>query len=360
MYIPIVGLCLGVALVAASPDRSLLAIVGALLFAASAIALLVLFVVSVARSIRSRSLHGGQLLAGGILLLLVLFVVQRLDGPSPEAKIERTIGKAMTGTDPDICEGLMTERYLEQSTGEEMPFADDACANEIGHGGTESVEVSRIEIDDGSATALVANRGGSLDGSRFVVRLREEGGGWKLDRMVRFDLFDRAGFRRAYREKLAKVDFPARAANCILARELRFPDAAIEREALEPDFRVFAGLVVGCARASVERNLVGSIADPALGFSPRAVECGRRRLARASDAELMRVQLYVSAYTKLLLACDRAAFLDFHRRELADDLDPAAAECVVGSLGALPNDGMIRLAYDQERYEALIDECEGA
>jgi hypothetical protein len=358
VYVPILGLCLGVALVAASPDHSLLTIAGRLLFAGSAVALLILFMASIVRSIRSRTVPGGQLLAGGILLLLVLFVVQRIEAPSAETRVERTIGKVATGTDPAYCDELMTDRYLEQSTGERMPFADEACESEVGHGGADSVDVSRVALDGERARALVGYTGGSLAGSRVVVQLREEDGEWKLDRMVRFVAFDRAGFRDAYRDKLRKLGFSASAASCILARELRFPDEEIEREALAPDHRVFAGIVVGCARATVERNVAGAIADPALGFPPPAVECGRRRLAQSADSELMRLQLDVAAYTELLLACDRGAFLAFHRRGLADDLDPGAVECVVARIAELPARTLIELTYDQREYEALIGKCE--
>lgn len=360
MYACIAGLCVGIALVAASPNRSLLGFVGALLFAGSALALLVLFVISIVRSVRSRSLRGPQLLAGGILLLLALFVFQRVAAPSPETEIERTIGKVASGADPTYCNELMTDRYLEQTTGEGMPFADEACENEAGQGGADSVAVRRVAVSGGRATALVTHTGGSLDGSRVVVRLREEDGEWKLDRMVRFVVFDRAGFRSAYREKLRKLGFPATAASCILDRERRFPDEAIEREALEPDHHIFAAIVVSCDRTSVERNVIGAIADPALDFPKRAIECGRRRLATATDAELMRLQLDVVAYNKLLLSCGRGAFLAYHRRELAAGahLETSAVECVLGVLEGLPARDLVGIAYDQEKYEALLDRCE--
>ena len=359
MYKPIVGLCAGVALVAAFPGRSLLSILGVLLFAGSALALLVLFAASIVRSIRSRTVHGGQLLAGVLLVLLALFVVQLFDAPSAETRIERVIGKVATGTDPAYCDELMTDRYLEQTTGEEMPFADEACENEMGHGGADSVEVSRVAVNGDRATALVTHTGGSLDGSQVIVRLLDEGGTWKLDRVARFVVFDRAGFRDAYRAKLRKLDFPAKTVACILGGERHFADEEIERKALEPDHRVFAGLVVGCGRPTVERNLIDTIAAPALAFPARAIACGRRRLAAASDAEVMRVQLDAAAYNELLISCDRDAYLAFHRRGAADGgLDPGAVECVIGVLGDLPASSLIGLTYDQEKYEALLDECE--
>lgn len=360
MYVPIIGLCLGVALVAASPGRSLLSLLGTLLFAGSALALLVLFAASIVQSARSRTLHGGQLLAGGILLLLVLFAVQRLDGPSAETEVERTIGKVATGTDPGYCDELMTARYLEQTTGEEMPYADEACESEAGNGAADSVELREVEVHGDRATAVVAHTGGPLDGSQVTVRLLEEEGVWKLDRALGFAHFDRASFRRAYRRKLRELGFSATALGCIFARESRQPDQEIEREALEPDDRIYAGIVIACDREAIERNVIGAIADPALEFPEQVVDCSRRRLAGATDAGLIRVQTDVVAYNELILACGRDAFLTFQRRSLSSEtgLDPGPVKCVIGFFEALPARKLIELTYEEERYEALLEGCE--
>jgi hypothetical protein len=360
MYFCIAGLCAGIALVAAFPNQSPLAFAGTLLFAGSALALLVLFVLSLVRSIRSRSPQGPQLLAGGILLVLAIFVFHRVAVPSTESRIERTIGTVATSGNPAYCDELVTDRYLEQTTDEEMPFADEACESEAGQEHANSVEVSEIAVDGNRATALVTNSGGSLDGSQVVVRLLEEDDQWKLDRLVRFARFDRARFRLAYRHRLRSIGFPADAIGCILGKELRFPNDAIEREALQPDHHIFAGIVVGCDRPAVERNVIGAIADPRLDFPEAAIECGRRRLAAATDAELMRVQLSAAAYTELLLSCGRDAFLAYQRRELAagDRLGPTAVACVLAVMQGLPDTSLIRVAYDADRYEAIVDGCE--
>jgi hypothetical protein len=307
MYFCILGLCAGIALVAASPHRSLLSILGTLLFAGSALALLVLFAVSIVRSVQSRTFHGQQLLAGGILLLLVLFAIQRFDPPSAETRIERTIGKAATGANPTYCDELMTGRYLAQTTGEAMPYADEACEGEAGKGTADSVDVRKIMVDGDRATAIVAHTGGSFNGSEVVVQLREEDGTWKLDRALGFARFDRASFRRAYRRKLREFGFQAQTLDCILDRESRYPDEEIEREALEPDDRIYAGIVIACDRAAVERNVIGAIEDPALHFTERAIECSRERLAKATDAELMRVTYEEEQYEALLDDCESRA-----------------------------------------------------
>jgi hypothetical protein len=360
MYAPIIGLCLGVALVAASPSRSPLSSLGALLFAGSALALLGLFAASIVRSVQSRTLHGGQLLAGGIILLLVLFVVQRFDGPSEETRIERTIGKVAAGANPAYCDELMTGRYLMQTTGEAMPFADEACENEAGNGAADSVEVREIMVDGDRATATVAHAGGSLDGSEVVVQLREEDGTWKLDRALGFRHFDRESFRRAYRRKLRELGFKPQALDCVLEGESRYPDEEVEREALEPDDRIYAGILIACDRRSIERNVIGAIEDSALDSTGQMVECSRDRLAGATDAELMQVQTDIVAYNQLILACGRDALLAFHRRSLVSEteLDPGAVECVIGFLESLPARKLINLTYEEDPYEAVLDKCE--
>jgi hypothetical protein len=360
MYFCIIGICASIALVAATPNGSLLAVLGALLFVGSSLALLALFVVSLVRSVRLRTFHGQQLLAGGLLLVLILFAVQRLDRPSPETKIERVIGVVATSTNPAYCVELTTERYLEQTTGVEMPFADDACESDASQGAAESVEVREIAIDGGRASAIVANTGGSFDGSQLEVRLVEQGGDWRLDRLVGFADFDREKFRLAYARKLQALDFPDEAVECVLGQEEKFSGAQVERAVLSPADNFFASIAVDCYREGVERSVLGPIEDPAFDFPESGVKCAERRIRMATDAELVQLQFDIPTYNRLLLSCDRRAFFDYYRQGLAEvsELDRAAVVCVMEAFRGRSTASLIHLIYEQSRYEALIDACE--
>lgn len=241
-----------------------------------------------------------------------------------------------------------------------MPFADEACESEAGNGAADSIEVREIAVDGDRATAIVTHTGGSLGGSEVVVQLLEEDGAWKLDRALGFVRFDRASFRRAYRQKLRKFGFQAQTLDCILGGESRYPDKEIEREALEPDDRIYAGVVIACDRRAVERNVIGAIEDAGLDSTGQLAKCSRGRLARATDVELMRMQTDIVAYNQLLLACGRDAFLAFHQRSLESEtgLDRGAVKCVIGLFEALPARKLIDLTYEEDRYEAVLDRCE--
>jgi hypothetical protein len=350
MYAPLLGLCLGIALVVAFPNRSPLALLGFLVFLTSALALVVLFIRSIVRSIRSREWHGDQLLVGVIVALLVSFFVQRLDSPGESAEIERVVGTVATSTNPAYCDELTTQRYLRQVTGNAFPFADEVCESEASEGAADSVEVREVAVDDNSASAVVANHGGSFDGSVVVTHLVQRDGDWRVDRLASFERFDR--------ERLESLGFSRQKAACVLRRERRLSDAEVEAALLDPSYGVFAELVLACDRRGVERRLRWALADPSLRLPRDGVDCVERRLETATDAELAEIQFDLLAYNLMIVECDRGAVLAYQRRELeAGDLDPAVADCVFATLTGLAPAEAIRLTYDEARYRATIERC---
>src|ERR1700679_3423409 len=161
------GWVAGIVLIRAFPSRSLLAAIGVLLFAAFSLVLIVLLARLAVRWLRSRRRGVRWGLSGGARLLLVsLFVFQRVNIPSDETKIEKTIEAVTIGADPSFCETKVTPRYLEQITGTEPPFADEVCKSEIGASRAKSVDTSEVAIDGTLATAAVTFRGGPFDGQR--------------------------------------------------------------------------------------------------------------------------------------------------------------------------------------------------
>jgi hypothetical protein len=288
----------------------------------------------------------------------VAFVAQRVLGTSDETKIERTIATVATSSDPAYCDKLVTTRYLEQTTGAKPPFADDFCRSEAAGPRADSTDVLGTHVDGDRATAVVGFEGGSYDGSRVVLRLVSESGQWKLDRILAFARFDRAKFDRAYRSRLLEFGAPPQSVECVLGKARRLTDAEIERAVLENSHRAFAPLAVECDRDGIERNLVALAGNPEYGNPPRVVECAARRIEDACNAQLARLQLDLLAYNELILACDGDALLEFEKRELPEQgLDPDAVECVLSQLRHLPRAGQIRLIYDGERLDALIQSC---
>ncbi len=302
----------------------------------------------------------GALVLALFVVGLAVRVVRHFNAPSDESKIQRTIEVAATSTNPYYCEQLRTDRYLEQVSGEEEPFADDICESQASEGRARSVAMRKIEIDGRRATALATYSGGSLDGSTVELGLTKEDGHWKLDRLVSFIHFDRERFRRAYGRSFLEFGSPTRAANCATGRERQLSDGAIERALLTGASKTFVAITVACDREGVERNLVEGVAEPEFELPLQMIGCAERRFRAATDAELVRMQRDIQAYAGVFLKCDPGALFAYQRRELHDryGLDRAGLHCVLETFRRLGPKSTVRLTYDEDRYETLIERCD--
>jgi hypothetical protein len=310
---------------------------------------------------RAKTVLRRVLIALGVLMLAIIVagVVHALNRPGDRTRIERTIEAVATTTDPSYCDSAMTDAYMEQVTGVGRPFADEACEGEASRRGADSVEVSHVSIDGDRAIAVVTYRGGSLDGSTARIRLVREGRRWKVDRRLAITRFNRERFRRAYRIRFQEFGAPKSAVRCALTRERRLTDPEVKRYLLSDDPDPFARIAVECDREGIERSLLGSVAGAELDAA--GTRCAERRLASEPGATLARLQFDLPAHGRLIAACDRDAVVAYaHRKLVAEgDESPAEIACIVDALRALPPAGQFRLTYDEERYEALYDRCEG-
>lgn len=113
-------------------------------------------------------------------------------GESDEDKVVETIETSATSTDPADCKKFATQNFMEQTESEKGSKAVKSCEEEAEdtEGDPESVDVSKVEIDDSKATADVAFNGGNFDGQTLGVALVEEDADWKLDEVTGFTKFD--------------------------------------------------------------------------------------------------------------------------------------------------------------------------
>jgi hypothetical protein len=142
------------------------------------------------------------------------------DGSDDQAQITATIEAAATGTDPEKCTMVMTQRFVEQtnfSTGEE---AVTQCEEDAGNDpAAESVDVTNIEVDGESATAEAAATGGGLNGQTIAVSLVKQGDQWKLDHLDDFVEFDAGAFADSVAESAsAGGETPQQTVDCIRNR----------------------------------------------------------------------------------------------------------------------------------------------
>ena len=298
---------------------------------------------------------------GALFLALLAYGLFFLS-PNDEAEIRRTIEAVATSGNPGYCGSAMTQGYLRQRTGAPARYAVDACRQDAPLAGANSVAISAVKVDGDRATATVANEGGSFDGSRLAVRLAKVGSGWKLDRLIRFARFDRAGFNRAYRNLLNKYKTRPAATQCILRGANELSDAQLERLVLRDLQAAFGTIVVECDRQGTEEGVVESLASPKLSFSPSAITCGKRRVEAFSDAKLIALHTNLGAYGKLLFDCDAEAVVAYTERNLRDQgkLSQRAISCVVDALRHLPNAEAGSLIYEEARFGALVDRCDSS
>ena len=137
--------------------------------------------------------------------LIVALALSACGGGDDETgEIEDVIVASAVADDPANCTKLNTQRFNEQVAGESGSAAVKECEEEAEkEEGLDSVEVSKVEVDDSSATADVALRGGGLDGQAVEVALVKDGDQWKLDEIVRFTKYDAAQLAQAFEDEVA-------------------------------------------------------------------------------------------------------------------------------------------------------------
>jgi hypothetical protein len=141
-----------------------------------------------------------------LLILSVLVLAACGSGSGDESKIEETIEKSATATDPADCTKLETQQFMEQTTQESGKAAVKSCEAEAEkEEGAESAAVSNVEVEGSGATAEVALTGGSLDGQTLEVELVEAGDQWKLNEVVKFTKFDQAKLIETFEGDLAEA-----------------------------------------------------------------------------------------------------------------------------------------------------------
>jgi hypothetical protein len=334
-------------------------IIAALLVSAAVVVLVARLVKFLVELLTPRTLRLRYALLGVLVAVFAAFFVAVHNRPGDRERIEATIEAVSTSTDPAVCRADETQRFLEQSTGQRAPFADDYCESAAGRGRADSVEISDVSVDGDSASALVANSGGSFDGSSLRLALKAEGRQWRVDRLTGFASFDRAGFRRAYRRSFLEFGSPAAAAACAVERESRLSDAELERMLLAGRQMRFARITAECDRGGVERSLGGEAAYEGFRLPTSAVECIQGRIGSAGAGTLARLQLDLIAFGRIVIDCDSDAYVSYLRRELSEDdgFDPAVVRCALARIRRLPAAGAIRLVYDDERLDELTGSC---
>jgi hypothetical protein len=341
-------------------DSSLaLGLIGTVSFVISSLALVYLGV----RGIRRKTHVGLRNVVVGVAVVAGLaFIFQRAMEHGIRTQIEDTITAAFTSTNPSFCYDDVTWTYLEQLTHQRRPFSDDACAQSLGQESrARAVEISDINPDGGKATATVAPTGGTFDGSRLKVQLDHEDR-WRVDRIIRFVSFDRAGYEATQRALLSApgMGYQPRSVDCVIGRERTLPDSEVEQVLLGGSEAGQLRLLISCDRQGFERLLTRHFADPRFrDFPPTILSCVRRDIAEASPDRLISYDTDLQAWGEFLVGCDRPAWLRYYRGELLNQgRSTATADCVIAGFAKLSNSAIARETADAEAFDGLLSRCE--
>jgi hypothetical protein len=121
-----------------------------------------------------------------LLLAVPAFALPACGEGDDKEDIEQTVRDFVSATndrDADVfCGEIVTQEFLEQSTGATGDEAEDECKRQleaIKGLGVELVDIRRTEVDGDSATvrALIETQG---DARPQTLRLKKEDGEWKL------------------------------------------------------------------------------------------------------------------------------------------------------------------------------------
>jgi len=170
--------------------------------------------------------------AGGLLVAVLAFT--SCGGSGDREALEKMILASMAETGPESCLKFNTLRLLETTTDREGKAAVSACEEDARDPSLEQptdVDVSRVETEGDSGSAVLAFRGSILDGQRVQYAFVEREDRWKFDETVGFvDLDATHLVMQMGREGMLHAETPQDAENvaCWIGRMERMSDKALE------------------------------------------------------------------------------------------------------------------------------------
>ena len=192
--------------------------------------------------------HAIALMFAAILAALALAACGGDDGGSEdEDQITEAIEKSATEADASACTELQTQNFVEQTSGAKGEEAVERCREgQQEEPLAESVDVSDIEIDGDSATAVAALNGGFIDGQSLELGLANEDGQWKLDELVGFAEFDRAKYVDSIVQGINEETGDPQAEACVRQRIEDVSDEDLQETFLEDEQTVFERALGPC------------------------------------------------------------------------------------------------------------------
>jgi hypothetical protein len=179
-------------------------------------------------------LRKGSAIAGALLVVVMFASCGGGAAAGDEEALEKMIDASLVETGPESCLKFSTLHFLEGTNDMEGEAAVKACEEAALDPLVEQpkkVDVSRIDVEGGSATALVAVKGSVLDGQKVRYAFVERDDRWKFDEWLGFvDLDPARLILEVGRDGLLRAESPWEAKNvaCWIGRMERMSDQELE------------------------------------------------------------------------------------------------------------------------------------
>lgn len=208
---------------------------------------------------------GRQALAALMFLILVLGISAcggGDSGESDEEQVEAAIETALTSTDPSACGESRTIAFMEETGKSTGAKAERECEETVAsrEGLPDSVTISKIEVEDGEATAEVTFKGGDGDGLVMDVALVEDDGSWKIDDFTGLARLDRDRFTARIESQFKEDGLGPTEVRCLIGLMNELPQAEFEQLALGGDEEEITKLTDQC-EAKIESDRVNAKAE---------------------------------------------------------------------------------------------------
>ena len=237
--------------------------------------------------------------ATALLALLTASVGCGSSGSSTPAsasdQIKAVVTRALTQSDPEFCETLATNRWLEQNFGQGGGSTLEECKFESTLPGlpeARSVHFDALQIHGASAVARVSVSGGAADGSSMRLELVRQGHQWKFDYLSDIHI-DRTRFDAAQRRDLVVQGTTGREAGCAVARVRRiFSTDQIERALVSGKTQIFGTAEVTCfGRKTLvhQFSLVVHRAAPTTQIPREILDCVIRKITGVTSTAEFRL-----------------------------------------------------------------------
>jgi hypothetical protein len=177
-----------------------------------------------------------------------------------QSSLEQMLSRTFTQNDPKQCSNDMTRAFLVERFGSSKGTLDRCrrANTPQSEASADSIAVEGVTATGDSAIAVIRMTGGSSGGSVVTLRVVNQGGRWKLDRLSDIQI-DRATYDLHIKNELGAQGYLPTETTCAMAKfDQTVSDQDIERSAIIGDSSSIgiAGLAASClGRATLLREL---------------------------------------------------------------------------------------------------------